>query len=80
MLLVIEVYNSSLACDQGAKLSLYARYGVPEYWVVDVIGRKIVKYSEPARQGYLKKIEIGSGVVSPAAFPQTELPLAELFG
>jgi Uma2 family endonuclease len=34
--LVIEVSDTTLAIDLGRKRSLYARAGVPEYWVVDV--------------------------------------------
>ena len=32
----VEVSDSSLSFDQGIKLNLYARYGIAEYWVVDV--------------------------------------------
>ena len=34
--LVIEVSESSLKFDLNAKAKLYARYGVPEVWVVDL--------------------------------------------
>ncbi|UVO54747.1 Uma2 family endonuclease [Sphingomonas sp. SUN039] len=34
--LVVEVSDTTLAIDLGRKRSLYARAGVPEYWVVDV--------------------------------------------
>src|SRR5688572_29364106 len=34
--LLIEVAASSLRFDRGTKAALYARAGVPEYWVVDV--------------------------------------------
>jgi len=79
VLLVIEVSDSSLAYDQGAKLALYARYGVPEYWVVDVAAKKIVVYNGPAQQCYAQKIEIDSGVISPSALPSIKLPLDKLF-
>jgi Uma2 family endonuclease len=36
VLLLIEVADSSLAFDQGTKRDLYARFGVGEYWVVDI--------------------------------------------
>ena len=47
VLLRIEVSDSSLTFDQGVKLRIYARYGVVEYWVVDVEGRRVVTYREP---------------------------------
>jgi len=45
--LVIEVAESSLSYDRGAKLRLYAEQNVPEYWVVDVVARRIEVYREP---------------------------------
>ena len=35
VLLLIEVSDSSLAYDRGAKLALYARFGVAEVWIID---------------------------------------------
>jgi Uma2 family endonuclease len=35
LLLAIEVAVSSLSYDRGLKARLYARYGVPEFWVID---------------------------------------------
>ncbi|MDZ4761415.1 MAG: Uma2 family endonuclease [Alphaproteobacteria bacterium] len=40
-LLVVEVSDSSLAVDLGYKAQLYARHGVREYWVVDLVNGKI---------------------------------------
>jgi Uma2 family endonuclease len=36
ILLVVEVADSSVDYDFGRKLKLYARYGVPEVWVLNV--------------------------------------------
>jgi Uma2 family endonuclease len=34
--IVVEILSpSNWAYDQGKKARLYARYGVPEYWIVD---------------------------------------------
>ncbi|MFC1705208.1 Uma2 family endonuclease [Planctomycetota bacterium] len=46
--LVVEVADTSLAYDQTAKKSLYARAGVPEYWVLDLISRRLEVYRQPA--------------------------------
>ena len=37
VLLLVEVADSSLAYDRGRKLALYARHGVPEVWIVDLV-------------------------------------------
>lgn len=45
--LVAEVAVASLAMDRGAKARLYAESGVPEYWVVDVVGRVVEVHLDP---------------------------------
>jgi Uma2 family endonuclease len=81
VLLLIEVSDSSLAYDQGVKLNLYARYGVAEYWVVDVEGRRIVTYREPAAKGYRRKAEFEvPDALTPQAFPELKIAVAEIFG
>jgi Uma2 family endonuclease len=77
VLLLIEVSDTSLAFDQGVKLSLYARFGVAEYWVVDVEGRRIVAYREPSVKGYARRLEfVGADLVAPLAFPDLISSLA----
>ena len=51
-LLVIEVAVSSLAADTSIKPPLYAAAGVPEYWVVDVPGRRLRIFSQPGPSRY----------------------------
>lgn len=81
VLLLIEVSDSSLSFDQSVKLNLYARYGVPEYWVVDVEGRRIHTYREPAAKGYGCTLEFTvADSVAPQAFPDVRIVIAELFG
>jgi Uma2 family endonuclease len=45
--LVIEVSDSTLARDRGIKLRSYARAGIAEYWIVNLIDRQIEIYTEP---------------------------------
>lgn len=48
VLLVIEVADSSLADDRGRKQELYARAGIPVYWVVNLENRRVEVYTDPA--------------------------------
>ena len=81
VLLLIEVSDSSLAFDQGVKLNLYARYGVAEYWVVDVEGRRVVTYREPATKAYGRALEFtAADTVTPQAFPDIKIAVGEIFG
>jgi Uma2 family endonuclease len=35
-LLVIEVSDTTFRYDSKIKMPLYARYGIPEYWIVEI--------------------------------------------
>jgi Uma2 family endonuclease len=50
--LVIEVAKTSPAYDRAIKGPLYARAGIPEYWIVDLAGARIEVYREPSEAGY----------------------------
>ena len=45
--LVVEVAHSSLAFDRGREGSLYARGGVPDYWIVNLVDRELEIYRDP---------------------------------
>ena len=47
-LLAVEVAETSLAYDTTTKAELYATAGIPEYWVVDLEGRRLLVYRDPA--------------------------------
>jgi Uma2 family endonuclease len=45
--LVVEVADTTLRHDLTAKRDLYARAGVPEYWVLDITGRRLILHRDP---------------------------------
>lgn len=45
--LVIEVADSSLLRDQRDKTRIYARGGIPCYWIVNLVDRRIEVYAQP---------------------------------
>lgn len=80
VLLLIEVSDSSLAYDQSTKRALYARYGVAEYWVVDVQGERLYVYGEPVEETYLQTLECAADdTVSPRALPGVKIQVRTLF-
>ncbi len=80
VLLIVEISDSSLAFDQGAKRALYARYGVTEYWVVDIPGQCVHVYREPAADGYSETRQCGlSDSVSPRELPAAQVLVGMLF-
>lgn len=52
--LVVEVAVSSRAVDTH-KAGIYARGGVPVYWLVDVPRREVVVWSQPERGEYTRR-------------------------
>lgn len=44
---VIEVSDSTLVRDRGAKLRSYASAGIPIYWIVDLNSRTVERYTDP---------------------------------
>jgi Uma2 family endonuclease len=59
--LVVEVAESTLERDQGLKLTAYARGGIPTYWIVNLIERKIQVYSGPTAVGYDTRTDFVAG-------------------
>ena len=81
VLLVIEVMDSSAAYDRRIKLPLYARAGIVEVWLVDLDGRAVEAYRDPTGQGYAERQVLSElGVLSPRAFPELQLGLADILG
>ena len=51
VVLVVEISDTSLSRDQGLKKSIYAQAGIPCYWLVNLIDRRIEEYTEPVAAG-----------------------------
>ena len=77
--LVIEVADSSLEYDRKTKAPLYAASGVPEYWVVDLVARRIEVHADPKDGVYttLRTAALGE-TVSPRAFPDVVVAVTAL--
>ena len=52
VLLVAEVSDTTLNLDLTTKALLYARVGIPEYWVMDINRRQIHRHRQPTHDGY----------------------------
>jgi len=78
-LLVVEVSESSSAHDHKRKLSLYARSGIPEYWILDVAVERLEVYREPEEERYRSRGILQAGdSVTPLAAPAASIAVAEL--
>lgn len=67
--LLIEVSDTTLATDLGRKADLYARAGVPEYWVVDLNENRVLCHANPrpGDWGYDGQLDVLFGVTLYAA-------------
>lgn len=80
VLLAVEVSDSTLQFDRGRKRELYARFAVPEYWVIDVNSRGIEAYSDPANGEFRSVVKYRlEDTVWPRALPQVRTAVKELF-
>jgi Uma2 family endonuclease len=84
--LIVEVAETSLAYDTSIKASLYARAGVPDYWVLDVITPRLIAHRDPGEMpeqpygfGYrdVRVYQAGEEIV-PLVKPDASVPVADL--
>ena len=81
IMLLIDVAESSLTMDRGAKLAAYAAAGIADNWIVNLIDKQIEVYREPEAEKYLQKqIVRGDEMIAPLALPTVQLAPARLFG
>lgn len=59
--LVIEVAGVSLDFDQTVKQRVYARSGIPVYWIVNLNDRRVEVYTDPHRTGYATRTDYHPG-------------------
>jgi Uma2 family endonuclease len=84
--LAIEVAESSLAFDREQKGSLYARAGLEEYWIVNLVDRVLEVYRDPepdASAAYAWRyrsvvVLAPQAIVVPLAFPASRIAVADL--
>ena len=61
VLLLVEVADSSLRYDRSVKMPLYAKTGIPEFWLVDVAARRLEAHRQPGPDGYADITTHGPG-------------------
>ena len=49
---LIEVSDSTLRFDLTTKANLYARAGIADYWVLDLVNRRVVVHRDPRAGAY----------------------------
>ncbi len=81
VLLLVEVAETSADYDRQVKLPVYARWSIPEVWILDLDHDRIEVYRDPSPNGYRDARTVTRGQpLSPSAFPDLNLPADELLG
>lgn len=75
---LVEVSNSTLSKDLEEKSIIYARNGIPEYWVIDLLHNKLWLFTNPQQNGYLNKQEITTGKINSGSFPNVSIEIDKL--
>jgi Uma2 family endonuclease len=75
---LIEVANKTLKKDLEQKIITYARNGIPEYWVIDLVNKKLIVHTQPKDNNYSQIVEYRAGIVTPLAFSNIRIELDKL--
>jgi Uma2 family endonuclease len=80
VLLIAEVSDSSFKYDSEIKIPIYAKFKIPEVWIVDVNTQSLIRYTKPTN-GVYEHIEIIENLaqVSLTVLPEITLNLSDLF-
>jgi len=78
VLMVVEVSESSLAHDRNTKIPLYAKFAVPEAWIVDLVSLAVEVYRAPGEGAYAPCERLTGGDLAPALVPGATIDVAGL--
>ncbi|MBN1874811.1 MAG: Uma2 family endonuclease [Anaerolineae bacterium] len=79
ILLLVEVSDTSVNYDREVKCPLYARAGIQEFWIVNLVEQRLEVYTAPTHHGYGQQRWLWTeDEISPLAFPDIHLPVSEI--
>src|SRR5262245_3234516 len=83
--LVLEVAHASLRADRTLKARLYARAGVPDYWILNLVDRVLEVYRSPTGRRAGRRATYSdirrlahSESITPLGAPDTRIVVADL--
>jgi Uma2 family endonuclease len=81
VLLLIEVADSSLDYDRNVKRALYARDGITEFWLVNLVKREVEVCRSPRSDGYASVTTAGrADTLEPVLLPGAYVKVADILG
>jgi Uma2 family endonuclease len=80
VLLAVEVADTTARYDRLVKSRLYARAGIPEFWLLLAMDGTVEVYRTPGADGYAGLTSHGPGqTVAPLPFPEIDFTVAGFF-
>lgn len=75
--LLVEVSDTTFSTDRQIKYRLYARAGIAEYWIIDILKRRAIVCRNPAGEDY-RSVTIfdDTAVIAPAQLPDCPVSLS----
>jgi Uma2 family endonuclease len=77
--LAIEVAEGTFSMDGHRKANLYARFGIPEYWILVLPARYLVTLRNPSPHGYQTRFLVEEErMITPLFAPEIEILVSDL--
>lgn len=82
--ILVEVSDATLRKDRGEKVRTYARAGIADYWIVNLVNRQLEVYRDPAPMnggyGYKTMQTLFDGdSIAPLSAPSGTVAVSDLF-
>ena len=85
-LLVVEVGDTSLQYDRTQKMSLYARCGIADYWIINLVDRAVEVHRDPMEDSaqpfgfrYREVVRLAATEsIAPLAKPEAGIAVADM--
>ena len=77
--LIIEVSEEHLQKDRKIKLPIYAKAGIVEYWIVNLIDEQVEVYRNPKEEKYSSKKIYKKGKTIKSSQLDFELKVSDIF-
>jgi Uma2 family endonuclease len=79
VLLLVEAADSTIPYDRWLKRPLYARAGIPEYWLVNLVDNAIEVHRQPENGVYTELFtRYREEMIAAVAFPEDEFKVGDL--
>jgi Uma2 family endonuclease len=78
VLLIVEISETSLAKDLKLKRATYAAAGIADYWIIDLNKPQLIVFRNLQDGDYQFEERLQQGSISPLAFPDISMSVAQL--